>query len=293
MGLDCGGSSSRVLAVDGAGQVLYQGQSGAANLITTPDDRLRRNLSHAIKGCPIPTYVCGCFAGLINEEIRERGTLHLRQLFPAAKVRAEPDYSAAFYACPPTTDICVISGTGSLVCSRHEGKIVKSGGRGFVLGDEGSSFQYGRDAVAHFLRHPATSTQRLRQAFLEHFESPDESSIVASVYGAGTPAAVLSKFARVLGQDAQAGEPYALESLGRNTAALVDCVACHVKRYELKGQLTISLAGGLWKSSPIFRETFAAQAIGRLEGCDLNVIRLNRPPLYGAVELAKEMVHGN
>ncbi len=293
VGLDCGGSSSRVLAVDGHGAILYQGHSGAANLVTTPENRLRRNLNHASRGCPPPQFVCGCFAGLINEEIRERGIVHLRQIFPEAVVRAEPDYTAAFYASPPDTDLCVIAGTGSLVCSKVDGRIVKSGGRGFILGDEGSSFQYGRDAVAHYLRNPARCTETLREAILEHFGTLDESAIVAAVYRAGTPATVLGKFARPIGQDARAGEPYALESLRRHTGDLVETVRGHVERYGSKRALTISLAGGLWKASPIFREGFATELATRLPNCELSVIRLNRPPLYGAIELAKEMVHGN
>jgi N-acetylglucosamine kinase-like BadF-type ATPase len=281
------------MAVDAGGFILYQGHSGAANLVTTPENRLRRNLSHASRGCPEPQFVCGCFAGLINDEVRERGREHLLQLFPNAIVRAEPDYTAAFYASPPGTDLCVIAGTGSLVCSKVGDEIVKSGGRGFILGDEGSSFQYGRDAVAHYLRNTTRASETLREAVLEHFGTLDESVVVANVYRAGTPATVLGRFARPLGQDAQTGEPYAVESLRRHTTDLVETVLGHLERYGAKRNLTVSLAGGLWKASPIFRERFAQELSERLPGNELSVIRLNRPPLYGAIELAKEMVHGN
>jgi N-acetylglucosamine kinase-like BadF-type ATPase len=262
-------------------------------LVTTPENRLRRNLDHASRGCPVPQFVCGCFAGLINEEVRQRGLTHLRQLFPLASVRAEPDYTAALYASPPGTNICVIAGTGSLVCSSFRGEIVKTGGRGYILGDEGSSYHYGRDAIAFFLRNPAKCTETLREAVLEHFGTLEEGSIVAAVYRAGTPATVLGKFARPLGLDARAGEPYAVESLRRHTADLVDSVVAHVERYSPERSLLISLAGGLWKAAPIFRERFATTLTERLSSREIDVIRLNRPPLHGAIELAKEMVHGN
>src|SRR5687768_11645928 len=133
VGLDCGGSSSRVLAVDFDGNIVFQGQSGAANLASTPENRLRRNLSHATDGCPHADYVCGCFAGLVSDDLRRRGEDHLKSLFPRAEVRAEPDYTAALYASPPGTDVCVIAGTGSLVCSRGADGILKSGGMGYIL----------------------------------------------------------------------------------------------------------------------------------------------------------------
>lgn len=47
VGLDCGGSSSRVLAMDEAGTQLFVGSSGAANILSTPEFRLRRNLENA------------------------------------------------------------------------------------------------------------------------------------------------------------------------------------------------------------------------------------------------------
>lgn len=294
VGLDCGGSSSRVIAIDDRGSVLFQGQSGAANLVSTPDSRLRKNLLHATQGCPPATYVCGCFAGLISDEIRRRGEDHLRHLFPRAAVRAEPDYTAAVYASPSDTDVCVIAGTGSLVCSRGPNGIVKSGGRGFILGDFGSGYQFGRDALTHYLDDPAGATATLRKAVLDIFEATDEGTVVAAVYKSPTPAGVLGKFAKTLGADARDGEPYALKSLEYNLARLTDTVERHVKRHLPNStHLAISLAGGLWKASPVFRDRFGELLQQRFPSRNVTVTRLTRPPLYGAVELAKEMSFGN
>jgi N-acetylglucosamine kinase-like BadF-type ATPase len=279
------------MAVDALGAILYQGQSGAANLATTPEARLRRNLQQASKGCPQPAFVCGCFAGLINDDIRAKGLSHLRELFPAARLRAEPDYTAAFYASPSETDICVISGTGSLVCSREDGKIVKSGGRGYILGDEGSSFQFGRDAVSHFTRNPGNASPILASAILEQFETCDASEVITAVHRTDTPANLLARFAKVLGQDAIAKEPYAIASLNRHLSELAAVVEDHFKTHlpERRKSLAISLTGGLWKSSPIFKETFEALLRQVLPVNSLTVTRISKPPLYGAVELAREM----
>jgi glucosamine kinase len=292
VGLDCGGSSSRVMAVDGQGAILYQGHSGAANLVTTPEARLRRNLLHAASGCPQPSYACGCFAGLISEDVRKRGLYHLRELFPEAQVRAEPDYTAAYYASPPETDICVISGTGSLVCSRQGGNVVKSGGRGFILGDEGSSFQFGRDAVNRFLRNPNDCSPLLQEAILEHFGTQEANEIIAAIYRSGTPATLLGKFAKALGQDAQAGQPYALASLHRHLNELGSVVREHFDANfrTHRNTLAVCLSGGLWKSSPIFKDSFQRLLPQILPVESVTVVRISRPPLHGAVELAREMV---
>src|SRR5436309_909319 len=105
VGLDCGGSSSRVLAIDDSGKAVFRGHGGPANLLSTPKASVLCNLKAATAGCPRPESVCGCFAGLVDEELRQRALDDLRRLFPRAKLfRAEPDYVAALAACGPGTD---------------------------------------------------------------------------------------------------------------------------------------------------------------------------------------------
>jgi len=294
VGLDCGGSSSRVLAVDESGNIVFQGQSGAANLVSTPDQRLRRNLQHATRGCASANFVCGCFAGLVSDETRTKGEDLLKQMFPGSTVRAEPDYTAAFYSSPQDTDICVIAGTGSLVCSKGlDGRMTKSGGRGYVLGDFGSGFHYGRDALVHYLDHPKTCSSNLRHAVHDLFGTDQEGQIIAAVYASGPPQ-ILARLAKVLGTDAKDGEVYALQSINRNGSALVDVVCEHVHRYLKPAQtLNISLAGGIWKASPIYKDRFQELLIARYPERQVIVHRLTKPPLYGAVELAKELGIGN
>ena len=294
VGLDCGGSSSRVLAVDDEGTILFQGQSGAANLVSTPEGRLRRNLENATKGCPPADYVCGCFAGLINETARERGIDILRDTFgPRAQFRAEPDYTAALYAATEA-DICVISGTGSLVCSRPGGKIVKSGGRGYILGDEGSGYQFGRDALLQFLHSPQDCSDYLLKAIDDIFGSREESVIVTGVYKAPTPATILGRLAKSLGHDAAAGEPYALASVKQGMDSLSDVVVKHTSQHHPGvSQLCVTLSGGVWKSSAVFKDTFFEYLQSKQPTITWSVNKLSRPPLHGAVEIAREMSIGN
>lgn len=214
-------------------------------------------------------------------------------MFPGSCVRAEPDYTAAFYSSPNDTDVCVIAGTGSLVCSRGERGMNKTGGRGYILGDYGSGFHYGRDALVHFLDHPVDASPTLRQAVIDLFGTDHEGAIVSTVYTSGPPQ-VLARLARALGQDAREGRRYALESIERNQTALAGVVYEHVKRYlRPSNTLSISLAGGVWKASPIFKEHFQALLAARFPDHLLIVNRLTKPPLYGAVELAKELSLGN
>lgn len=294
VGLDCGGSSTRVLAIDQEGNVVCQGQSGAANLASTPESRIRRHLSSAARDCPKADFVCGCFAGLVNEDLRNRGLDYLNEAFPGAKVRAEPDFMAVYYAAPPDTDVCVIAGTGSLVFSVLPTGLVKSGGRGYILGDLGSGFTYGRDAINHFLDHPREASPYLRQTISDQFKTTDPGEIIGTVYRAATPAAFLGKLAKALAIDAKNEEPYALASIERNTHDLADITVEHINQHLPNSKtLSICLAGGVWKAAHNFADRYASHLRSMMTERELNLVRVARPPLYGAVELARQLENGN
>ncbi len=305
VGLDCGGSSTRTIAVDESGRVIFQGQGGSANLASTPEKVLTANLRRATEGCPPGDFVCGCFAGLLTSEDRERAESHLKRLFPSAKVKAEPDYAAAFFASEPRPDLCVISGTGSLICSAFQGRIVKTGGGGFMLGDFGSAYRFGRDALSFFLFGDEKPSERLRQAVIEHFGTDQPHAVIARVYKSPAPAALVGRLSKTVGQEAAENIPYAVYSVESNMAELARLARRHVASYVLKrdpyepigplemDSLSISLAGGVWKAGAVFRAAFSLALQKSMKINNLNIHLIQQPPVKGAVMLAKEWSHAN
>jgi N-acetylglucosamine kinase-like BadF-type ATPase len=254
--------------------------------------RLRQNLTHALRGCPTPDYVCGCFAGLLTKGDAERAAELLREFYPQAKISTQPDYAAAYFASEPGTDLCVIAGTGSLVCSWDGSQMVKSGGRGYILGDEGSAFQYGRDALLSFLANPMAASDALTKCIVDLFEVEDEPSIVSRLYRSPSPQATVAKLAKPLAADAKNGREYATESIAKNASSLAAIVLKHVRAHMPgKAEIRVSLSGGLWKTSTMF--------VDGLAGClaDSNIHfdmqRIKTPPVFGAARLAQEMALGH
>lgn len=289
MGLDCGGSACRVLTVDEAGSVLHMGQAGPANLASTPPARLVANLAKATAGSPTPDRVAACFAGLLTPNDRERALGILTGMFPRSEVIAEPDYVAVLAAGGPDIDVAILSGTGSLVCSMTPEGPVKSGGGGYLLGDFGSEFQYGRAALRHFLDAGESGcSTNLTQSIQRVFGSLEENQVLANLYRGGSPAAKLAKLAPSFAKDALAGEAYALETLNLENARLAEVVRTHVERWlSDRNPLRVALAGGLWEGQAIFRQRFEAELRTALPSIDLLIAKLPRPPVHGAVVLAR------
>ncbi len=288
LGLDCGGSSCRALVLDESEEPVFLAQGGSANLLSTRTATLRRSLERALTGVPKVDAVCACFAGMIGEEQRRQGHALIEEFLGPDKKRPmliEPDYAAALRACPGGVEVCVIAGTGSIVCSRHDGRLVKSGGGGYLLGDEGSGFQYGRRALSSYLRDVQSVSVGTGQAIFRIFHTSDPVEITARVYDSPAPGALIASLSSSLFRDAEARLPYALEGIRAECQELAGVVLRHIQTYCPQAA-TVGLAGGVWKKSLVRNAFF--DALNQIAQTDIVVVKSEMPPVRGAALLARD-----
>jgi N-acetylglucosamine kinase-like BadF-type ATPase len=291
VGLDCGGSSTRVLAINEKGGAIFRGQSGAANLLSTPRATIRQSLRTATHHCPTPTTICACFAGLVDDTIRKQAVGYLKEVFPdVKKIRAEPDYVAALAACGPASDFCLIAGTGSIVCSWQDGVAVKTGGRGPLLGDVGSVSQIGKRFLNVYLDDPSAASPRMKKSVSEVFETDVEREVITKLYGSSAPGAMLAKFGKVVARESLGGAEWAIDIIRSELTGLARLLVRHIKSGgETALKYRVGLAGGLWKCSPIYKEEFERALTGLLPEISFDLFVLRKPPVEGAAALAKGM----
>jgi len=290
LGLDCGGSTTRALASEGGLKPVFRGSSGAGNLCSVPQARLLQNLRSACKGAPKPDFVCGCFAGLLAEKHKNLAIGLLTQLFPRAHVRAEPDYLAALRASPRGTDLCVIAGTGAIVCSMESGDVQRTGGRGYILGDHGSAFRCGRDALVAYLNHPQAVGQAMKDAIFEMFDSLEEPVIVESVYRSRSVPARLAKLSPVLQKEHDDGREYARAVVEFNMGELARVTAAHLDRFRPKAQsANVCLVGGVWHAGSMSESAYRKAVKALKPSVAFTFTPIAHPPVHGALQIALEM----
>jgi N-acetylglucosamine kinase-like BadF-type ATPase len=178
----------------------------------------------------------------------------------------------------------VISGTGSAAWGRNaDGAQVRTGGWGFMLGDEGSGYGIVRAAIRHVLHrsdsgHPPDELARRLQA-------------AAGVDGA---AELLDRFYRSQHPGPWArhsGLVFDLAAEGdRASTGIVKAAAAELvqaggqvcRRLGLTGPVVLS--GGVVLHQPLLRDlvTRMLAAVGVVD-----VRSLHRDPVYGALELAR------
>ncbi|HRI44750.1 MAG TPA: BadF/BadG/BcrA/BcrD ATPase family protein [Fimbriimonadaceae bacterium] len=296
LGIDAGGSKTRALAADESGSRVAAGEGGPANLATLTPTAIREALAEATRNLPSPTSVCGCFAGLVSDRQASIARSILADLFPAARCDVRPDFHAALASSPAGTTCCVVAGTGSVVSSFVRGQVVRSGGGGPLLGDQGSAFAIGRRAVQALL-----AGRPVGPAVTAHLEAElgarGPTEVVGAIMGSSFPAAVTARLATPVAEDALAGDAEAEWIIAHEMGLLAELTLDHLRRFHAEiEEPRISLSGGLWRASPVFVKEFSSAVTqgwkGDTEGTDAArcIIEESRlPPVSGALELARRL----
>ena len=281
LGIDAGGSSTRARAVR-LGSTVHQGAGGPGNPIMADAQTVRASYHAALAGCPAPSRVAACVSGTSRAEIERL----LAERFPDAHIRVMPDYAACVTVAPPRTDICIVAGTGSVVCSKAaDGSFRVTGGRGWILGDHGSAARLGRAALEHFAADPKRAPASFPDAIGQMFGSSDWRAVVDAVHTAPNPAPLLARAAPLLTAAAEGQLPWAVSLLDGEMTALAASAVRHIEQYMARApQVRIALSGGVWASQTA--RASLTQALARTTNGKVTVIRSVRDALDGAVLLA-------
>jgi glucosamine kinase len=157
LGGDIGGTSTRIVVVDRRGELRGHGSAAGGNPTTHPESAaaaLAEALAKAtadVDASAVSSAVIGLAGGgaLMTPRVRHR----LTRAWTESGVAADPEYvsdlAVAFASGTAEPDGTVlIAGTGAAAGSLRDHRVARTaGGHGWLLGDEGSGFWLGREAV--------------------------------------------------------------------------------------------------------------------------------------------------
>ncbi len=217
--------------------------------------------------------ICVALAGVDRAEQVERMTRFWTEQYPNAAVQVVNDAAAALTAgTKGAPGIVLIAGTGSIAFGETaDGRTARAGGYGYLIGDEGSGFDIGRQGIMAALqsaegRGEETVLWHELQAYLG-ITDPQEA--IAKVYGAQHPVGVVASFA-----------PRVLAAARRDAVAerIVQMAAEHHVRLIRSVAERLGLAGGA------SRETMVVLSGGLFtEGTGLQEQIANRLPGFRLV----------
>lgn len=154
LGIEGGGTKTEwvLLEADGAGQrAAGHGSLPAANLRIIGDAALERIFRAMPPGADrVGVFLAGCITSADHDRLRAV----TQAVWPGARIAVGSDRDSGFATAFGDGDgILVIAGTGSAVTGRKAGHIERAGGWGQLLGDQGSGYSLGMQALRYVLTH--------------------------------------------------------------------------------------------------------------------------------------------
>ncbi len=307
LGIDGGGSKTLAwLASCEAGNTsvepLGRGLAGPSNPRSAGFDTAFLNIDAAIESafadaaCPRGTVsaICLCLAGAGRLEEQQRIAAWVASRGIAAQVRVTSDAEPILAAASP--DLCgiaLISGTGSFAWGRNAAGVTsRSGGWGYLIGDEGSGYAIAIDGLRAAAqgaedRGPATS---LVGAFCERLDAAVSSELVTRLYREEMTREHIAALADVVFQEAPRDEVARciIESAASDLEIMVSTLG---QRLALDANgYTLALAGGVLLNQSLLRDYLLAYL--RHSEIAPQTIELVPEPVRGAVLLARSLERG-
>lgn len=261
LGVDAGGTKTLAIVVDATGTERGRCTAGGGNYAAVGFTRAIESVRTAVAEAtrlagaqlPLPTGWFG-LAGLDRPAEYEVWLPHLRQL--ACSVRLTNDGELPLSALEDAVGVALIAGTGAITIGRGpDGAVIRSGGWGHIIGDEGSGYDMGRLALqaasrAVDGRGPQT---RLLPAILSHWRLDGFSDVIGRVYPEGEKDLIAGLAALVVAE-ARQGDAVARGILRHATGEVALAALTVGERIGLtQERLPLAMAGGLLVRAPEYR----------------------------------------
>lgn len=300
LGIDAGGTKTVCQLADERGNVIAESRSTGANLQAVGELEVEKVLHQVMEDAIgdrriVPDAICLGIAGVDRPDDAVVVTGIMKRIGYKARVVVVNDALVALEAgAPGQSGVVIISGTGSICYGRNDsGMAARSGGWGYVLGDEGSGYWIGRAALRAVLR---AADQRgketaLTPLLLNHFGVNRPQGLIHEVYHTNLKPAAIGALAQCVHQAFTQGDEVAVGIL-RGAANELEASAMSVARRLglVAHRFPFILAGGIFKAVPWLSEELSRRLPIVSPGSTVRL--LDREPATGAVLLALQEARG-
>ena len=302
LGIDGGATSTvALLAEASSGRIVGRGVGGPSNIQAVGDElalqALDESVGAAFESAELPyATVAAAVLGLAGIDLNEgvgliRGWADRVEL--AGKLSVANDATLLFAAgTPEGWGLAIVAGTGSIAFTLDRaGRETRTGGWGYLLGDEGSAFRLGLlglRAACRAADRIGPSTELL-PVLLSKLGTQDPRDFIPAVYRGSWDKATIASLAPTVMDLAGAGDNTALaifeqESLELARTAVGAVILAGLPRQDVP----LALTGGLILRNEWFRESFLANM--RTHGVFPGPVGLVEDPAIGAIVLSRRLL---
>lgn len=299
IGVDGGGTKTKVLVTDRRLNPLAEALSGPSSIRTVPFETAIANILSALETCweTVGTEpVDALFAGLGDVAGEVDGETVIRALRSHPRLAQCPMgvrndvYNAHAGALDGKSGIALIVGTGSVAFGVDEsGKAHRAGGYSYKEGDFGSAYGLGKQALSLLGKawdrrvDPSPLTEALR----DHFAIRSFLDLVALYDRLHTERTQIASLAPFVTRFAAQNDPHALAILDFSTAEILQMIQAVDRSLSLSNR-EIGVIGSLGNADTPYRDML----LRKVAAFDSRyaVFPAKKDPVFGSCVLAKKML---
>lgn len=287
LGIDGGGTKTTAIICDENAQLISRFVGESINYNSVGMETARKNLKATVEGVlgSDDIKLSAAFIGMsaISERADDEFTKKLCEgIIDCPKITMDSDVYIGLEAmrCDGAAAM-VISGTGSMAVGRlPDGKIIHTGGWGYILGDEGSGYAMCIDALKAAICGFEGSAEKtsLTEAILDYYKIDDINKLIDIFYDPPMPRSEIAKLAPVIFKCAE-NDNVANTIVINHAQLLANTVSALL--LKMPTGTPLGLWGGIFENYEKFRKYFSSTINERFPETKINV--LEYAPEYGAV----------
>jgi N-acetylglucosamine kinase-like BadF-type ATPase len=300
LGIDAGGTKTMCLLADEHGRVIAEARGGGANLQAAGELEVEKVLHQVMDAVladreGLPAAICLGIAGVDRPEDADAVRGIMRRIgFKIPALVVNDALIALVAGAGELPGVVLVAGTGSIAYGKDAaGRATRSGGWGYLLGDEGGGFWIGRAALSAVVRQydgrgPATL---LTELVLDRLSLGRPTDLIREIYYRDVRRHTIAGLASLVQTAMDRGDAVAGDILRRGGVELAAAASSVITRLGMRGDVfpTI-LAGGIFEGVP-WLATDVRRRISEVAPRS-EVRLLDVAPAMGAVRLAIAAAQG-
>ncbi|GAA0083609.1 BadF/BadG/BcrA/BcrD ATPase family protein [Clostridium sp. CTA-7] len=181
--------------------------------------------------------------------------------------------------------INVVSGTGSIVLALKDEKVLRCGGWGYSIGDEGSAYWIGKKSLALFSKQSDGRLDKapLYEIFKSNLSLNSDYEIVSYVNEKiKGDRGEIAKLAKLCSDAAQSGDEGAIAIFNEAAIEIGEMIKALLKNYDKKDEIKVSYTGGVFNCGDLILNPLR----NILKGYNVKLVEPQLSPDLGACLLA-------
>lgn len=306
LGVDGGATKTLCVITDGKGKIVAKGKGGPSNYHVTGVKKARLSLLKAINDSLLHAglrpgdcrFKIACFgmAGLDSRKDEEVISNLISNLHLSERNIVVHDSTIALYsATSGKPGVILIAGTGAVAAGKNRmGIMARAGNWGHIIGDEGSAYYIGREALARVIRayDGRGSPTILMEHVKKYFHLSVMEDIMGKIYVKGTNVTKIAGLAPLVVKAAKSGDDASLEILHRAGKELGLMATAVIRRLSMEREaFDVALTGGIFKAGDLVIEPVKNEILRVAPKA--RIIKSKNEPVMGAIFLAFEKLRSS